>query len=114
MCNVPDPAARDAFSALLHTRAAVLADVDLASDPDERLLVRSDLSGTMQLYELRDGELVELTALPEPVAGAHYIPGARRAVLDIDEGGNERHQLDSLDLDAAAPTPVTRLHPLDA
>ena len=66
----------DAFSSLLQTRAAVLADVDLDSAPEERLLVRSDLSGTMQLYELRREELVELTALPEPVAGAHYIPGS--------------------------------------
>ncbi len=103
MSTMPDRAARDAFSALLQTRSAVLADVDLDSGAEERLLVRSDLSGTMQLYELRAGELVELTALSEPVAGAHYIPRTRRAVLEIDDGGNERHQLYLLELDAPAP-----------
>ena len=56
----------------------------------------------MQLYELASGDLVELTSLPEPVASAHYVPGARRAVLAIDEGGNERHQLYLIDLDDAA------------
>jgi dipeptidyl aminopeptidase/acylaminoacyl peptidase len=60
----------------------------------------------MQLYELASGDLVELTSLPEPVASAHYIPGARRAVLAIDAGGNERHQLYVIDLDGAAAATV--------
>ena len=111
----------DLVRALLQTRCALLADVDLDLDPGreagERLLVRTDVSGTMQLQELAAGELAELTALPEPVAGAHYLPGSRRAVLEIDEGGNERHQLYRLDLGQAAESPVTRfdeLHPLTA
>ena len=95
--------------ALLGTRSALLADVDLDAGDAERMLVRSDLEGTMQLYELRGAELVALTALPEPVADAGYVPGARRAVIAVDEGGNERHQLHLLDLDGAGETPVTGL-----
>jgi dipeptidyl aminopeptidase/acylaminoacyl peptidase len=77
----------------------VLASVDLDAREGERLLVRSDLSGTMQLYELREGRLVQLTSLPEPVATADYVPGTRQAVLAIDEGGNEHYQLFLLDLE---------------
>jgi dipeptidyl aminopeptidase/acylaminoacyl peptidase len=97
----------DLVRALLRTRRALLADVDLGQDSAERLLVRSDVTGTAQVYELASGELVQLTSLPEPVAGAHYIPGARRAILAVDEGGNERHQLYLIDLDDAAARPVT-------
>ncbi|HWD74069.1 MAG TPA: S9 family peptidase [Solirubrobacteraceae bacterium] len=92
--------------ALLETRSTILADVDLGSDAGERLLVRSDAGGTMQLDELSGGELVELTALPEPVAGARYVPGSRHAVLEIDAAGNERHQLYLLDLDQATQATV--------
>ena len=94
----------DPVRALLRTRRTFLADVD--HHAPERVLARSDVSGTMQLYELRSGDLVELTSLPEPVASAHYVPGARRAVLAVDEGGNERHQLYLIDLDNAAATTV--------
>ncbi len=114
MSAVSDRAAPDAFSALLQTRTSVLADVDLGSGSEERLLVRSDLSGTMQLHELRAGELIELTRMPEPVSGAHYVPGARRAVLEMDEGGNERHQLYMLDLEAAAQAPAASFDRLEA
>jgi dipeptidyl aminopeptidase/acylaminoacyl peptidase len=93
--------------ALLRTRRALLADVDHGDGAVERVLLRSDVSGTMQLCELASGDLVQLTALPEPVASAHYVPGARRAVLAIDEGGNERHQLYLIDLDDAAGATVT-------
>jgi acetyl esterase/lipase len=113
MRPMPDAPGRDVFSALLQTRSALLADVDPDLEVGERLLVRSDLSGTMQLYELRAGELVGLTALPEPVSSARYIPRARRAVLAIDEGGNERHQLYLLELDDAAQAPVECLHRLE-
>ena len=44
---VPDP-----VRALLRTRRTLLADVDLGEDAPERVLARSDVSGTMQLYEL--------------------------------------------------------------
>jgi len=108
------PAAEPAIRALLETRSAVLADVGPAAAPEARLLVRSDLTGTMQLYELAGGELRQHTALPEPVASAHYVPGTRQAVLAIDAGGNERHQLYRLDLDAARANPAARSHDLDA
>ena len=98
--------APDPVRALLRTRRTLLADVDLGEDAPERVLVRSDVSGTMQLCELASGDLVQLTSLSEPVASAHYVPGARRAVLAIDEGGNERHQLYVIDLDDAAAATV--------
>lgn len=104
----------DAVRALLRTRSAILADVEPAGERPERLLVRANLSGTMQLSQLRDGDLVALTALPEPVGGARYLPGSRRAVLEIDRRGNERHQLYLLDLDAAARLPVRRMDQLHA
>jgi dipeptidyl aminopeptidase/acylaminoacyl peptidase len=68
----------------------------------------------MQLYEVASGDLVQLTSLPEPVASAHYVPGTRRAVLAVDEGGNERHQLYLIDLDDAAASTVDRFERLRA
>jgi dipeptidyl aminopeptidase/acylaminoacyl peptidase len=100
--------------ALLRTRRTLLADVESGAGAQQRLLVRSDASGTFQLLELIDGDLIELTALPEPVSEAEYIPGTRRAVLAIDAGGDERDQLYELDLDAAAASPVTGLADLRA
>src|SRR5580693_3830616 len=102
------------FRALLQTPISVLAD--LADDPSasERLLIRGDATGTMQLAELVDGDRLVLTDLPEPVRGAHYLPGSRRAVLEIDAGGNERFGLWPLDLEAAAREPVTSLSRLQA
>jgi dipeptidyl aminopeptidase/acylaminoacyl peptidase len=106
---VPDP-----VRALLRTRRTFLADVDVGDGTPERVLVRSDIGGTMQLYEVVSGDQVELTSLPEPVATAHYVPGTRRAVLAIDEGGNERHQLYLIDLDDAAAATVRDLGRLEA
>jgi acetyl esterase/lipase/Tol biopolymer transport system component len=102
------------FRTLLQTSISVLADV--ADDPSgpERLLIRGDATGTMQLTELVDGQRVVLTDLPEPVRGAHYLPSSRRAVLEIDAGGNERFGLWLLDLEAAAAEPVTSLSRLRA
>jgi pimeloyl-ACP methyl ester carboxylesterase len=121
------------FAALLEARSAVLADVDLASGlaetaagpapadgapadrapaegaPAERLLVRSNLTGTMQLYEWADGSgLRRLTDLPDPVATGRYVPGTRRAVIAVDSRGDERYQLYLLDLEAAASRPARR------
>jgi protease II len=98
---VPDAPASDLVRELLRMRRTLLADVDLGPGAPERLLVRSDRPGTFQLYELASGELIELTSLSEPVATAEYVPSARRAVLAIDAGGNERHQLYLLDLEEA-------------
>ncbi len=90
----------DMITALLEAKSAFLADVDVTSGPPERLLVRSNLTGTMQLYELDPGSgLRQLTDLPEPVTTGHYVPGQRRAVIAVDRGGNERHQLYLLDLE---------------
>ncbi len=81
-----------------------LADLDRGAGAPERLLVRSDATGSFQLSELReDGELVTLTELPEPVASAQYVPGTRHAVIEADAGGNERIQLFLLDLERGAP-----------
>ena len=102
------------FRTLLRTPISVLADVDDDPSGAERLLIRGDSTGTMQLTEIIDGQLVVLTELPEPVRGAHYLPGSRRAVLEIDTGGNERFGLWLLDLDAAASEPVTSLSALRA
>ena len=88
--------------ALLRTRRTLLEDVEVASGSPERVLVRSDVSGTFQLLELVSGDLIELTSLPEPVATAEYIPGVREAVLAVDAGGNECHQLYVIDLERAA------------
>src|SRR5579884_1233435 len=111
------PGSADVVRALLRARTTLLADADRDPGARERLLVRSDMPGTMQLYELSAGELVQLTALSEPVTTAHYLPGARRAVLAVDQGGNELHQLYVLDLDEAAREPVRsfeRLHAITA
>jgi dipeptidyl aminopeptidase/acylaminoacyl peptidase len=95
------------FPELLQTKSALLADADRDPRAPERLLVRSDLTGTMQLYELCPPEpLRQVTALDEPVGSAFYLPGARRAAIEVDRGGNERHQLYLIDLDIATKRPA--------
>ncbi|HWD69349.1 MAG TPA: S9 family peptidase [Solirubrobacteraceae bacterium] len=95
-------------------RRTLLADVEQSDGERQRLLVRSDASGTFQLSELVDGRLFELTALPEPISSAEYVPGTRRAIVGIDAGGNERGQLYELDLDQATGSPMTSLAQLRA
>ena len=95
------------LAALLESRSALLADVEASLGTTERLLVRSDLTGTMQLYELgTNRELPQVTDLAEPVATAAYVPGKRAAVIASDQGGNERHQLYLVDLAAPARPPA--------
>jgi dipeptidyl aminopeptidase/acylaminoacyl peptidase len=81
---------------LLKLRSATALDVDGSGN----ILVRSDLTGTHQLYELAaaGGELRQLTDFGEPVSG-RYLPGTRSAIVQMDSGGNERHQLYRCDLD---------------
>lgn len=101
----------DIFTALLEAKSAVLADVDPAplSGPPERFLVSSNLTGTMQLYELDGGPgLRQVTDLTDPVWTGHYVPGRRRAIIAVDAGGDERHQLYLLDLEAAMERPARR------
>ncbi len=105
------------LSALLDTKSALLADVRNHPGAPESLLVRSDLTGTMQLYELTLPEsLRQVTSLAEPIATARYVPGSRRAVVEVDRGGDERHQLYLVELDVAYEGPVgpDALHPLTA
>ncbi len=104
----------DLLRALLRSPTSLLADVSRDPPGSERLLVRGDATGTMQLSELFDGERFVLTDLPESVAGAHYLPAGRQAVLEIDQGGNERYGLWLIDLDAATAEPVTELAGLRA
>jgi dipeptidyl aminopeptidase/acylaminoacyl peptidase len=87
----------DLLIRLLEARSAVLADV---ADDGAEVLVRSDDTGSMQVYRLRlqDGDLTQLTFLDEPVAVARYIPGTADAVLAVDRGGDENYQLWRLDL----------------
>ncbi len=109
---LPDQSALELFRALLRTRSAVLADV--ASGTSERVLVRSDTGGTMQLFEYVEGELVALSDLAEPVASARYVPGSDLIVVALDRGGDERHQLYLLDRAKAAAAACTSLDQLDA
>lgn len=94
----------DLVRALLSARMTVLADLDRGDGAPERLLVRSDATGSFQLSERAgDGGLTVLTELPEPVASARYVPGSRRAIIEVDAGGNERIQLFVLDLERDGP-----------
>jgi dipeptidyl aminopeptidase/acylaminoacyl peptidase len=84
---------------LIQSRSALVADVDHDPEGEDAVLIRSNLTGTMQLYELIDAaDFRQLTALPEPVASARYLRGTRRAVIEVDRGGNERHQIYVVDL----------------
>ena len=112
----------DFLRTLLETRSAYLADVDPSKASLERLLVRSDLTGTMQLYETEGGgDLRQVTDLEEPVGSARYMPvdsrrssGKRRALLEMDTGGNERFQLYLVDLDTAEVGRPARFESLEA
>jgi dipeptidyl aminopeptidase/acylaminoacyl peptidase len=93
------------LQALLRAPRAALVDVG-AFDGNDHLLVLSDLTGTRQLYELgASTPLRAVTDLPEPVSAAAYVPGQRRAVVAVDRGGDERHQLYLVELDSGANRP---------
>ncbi|HUB70128.1 MAG TPA: S9 family peptidase [Acidimicrobiales bacterium] len=100
---------------LLQAKSTVLADVEDIQGRDARLLALSNMTGTMQLYEVASqGEMLPLTDLPEPVSLAKYVPGRRMAVLEVDRGGDERHQLYTVDLEKAAKSPVQELEAMTA
>ncbi len=94
---------------LLKLRSAVAVDLDGAGN----VLVRSDLTGTFQLYELAcaGGALRPLTNFSEPVTG-RYLPRARRLIVQMDAGGNELHQLYLADIDDPPGDAPDRLEPL--
>jgi dipeptidyl aminopeptidase/acylaminoacyl peptidase len=76
--------------------------------PDgERLLVQSNLTGTMQLYGVprAGGELEQLTDFTDPVSGA-YLPARNQILLQSDVGGNERLQLSLFDPETRESTPL--------
>jgi dipeptidyl aminopeptidase/acylaminoacyl peptidase len=114
------PRTSELIGALFRTASAVMVDIEKTSADagSERLLILSNLSGTMQLCEVTGGELRELTALPESVSDASYIPASaeapRRAVIASAVGGNERDQLYLIDLDAAAEQTVRDFAGLEA
>ena len=95
---------------LLESTSTLLAD----ADAEGHVLLRSDRSGSMQLYELVPGTgLLQRTALEDPVSEARFLTGSRLAVIAVDSGGNERHQLYILDMDADGP-PASTLSALSA
>jgi len=95
------------FAALLEVKSALLVDVGRRDDGSDVLLVRSNLTGTMQLYEFdASSELRQVTGLPEPVATASYVGNGRQVVIEVDTGGDERHQLYLVDVDASRDAPL--------
>ena len=75
-----------------HLEARIAAPAGWSSD-STRLLVQSNLPGTMQLFELVPGAgLVQLTADEEPLSG-QYLPVSDRVLVQRDSGGSERSQL---------------------
>jgi len=75
----------------LHIKTAAPAGI---SPDGSKLLISSNLTGTMQLYRvgIGGGELVQITDFEEPVTGT-YLPTNERILMQMDEGGNERVQI---------------------
>jgi dipeptidyl aminopeptidase/acylaminoacyl peptidase len=94
--------ADELLTRLIEARSSAVADV--AADGSE-VLVRSDDTGSMQIYRLptRGGDRTQLTFLDEPVAAARYIPGTDDVVVAVDRGGNENYQLWVVDINGGAP-----------
>ena len=83
-----------------HLEARVALPASWSSD-GKRLLVASNLPGTLQLYELDVAarSLAQMTDEEEPVSG-RYLPVTDQILVQRDTGGNERHQLYLLGPDA--------------
>ncbi|MFJ3406910.1 alpha/beta fold hydrolase [Promicromonospora sp. NPDC090134] len=103
------PSAPEIISALLDLTAWAVFDVD----PEGRILAGNDESGSMQLVEIApDGTRTQLTALPSRCSG-RYVPGARRVVVQHDNGGDEQMQLSLLDIERTdVPATLADLAPL--
>jgi dipeptidyl aminopeptidase/acylaminoacyl peptidase len=88
-------AAKPDLRSYLEARTA--APVGFSSD-GQHVYVSANLSGTAQLYRVpvSGGELEQLTDFAEPV-GAVPVPHSDRILLQVDTGGNERHQILILD-----------------
>ena len=75
-----------------HLEARIAVPSNWSTD-GARLLVSSNLPGTMQLYELTlGGPIRPVTSEEEPVGG-RYLPVSDRVLVHRDHRGNERHQL---------------------
>jgi len=77
--------------------------------PDgSKVLVNSNLSGTMQLFVVpRDGgELTAVTSFDEPVTGG-YLPTSDEILFIKDEGGNEHHQIHRIGDDGTGLRAIT-------
>ena len=68
------------------------------SPDSSKVLVSSNLTGTMQLYTVprAGGALSRITDFEEPVAGT-YLPTSNEILVQKDEGGNERLQIYLMD-----------------
>jgi dipeptidyl aminopeptidase/acylaminoacyl peptidase len=108
--TAPPPELRD----LLQCRTTAVLDDRRGHDGEVRLLLRSDLSGTAQLYEWDAGALRQLTDLDGPVPVGRYVPGSEHVVLSTDTRGDERHQLSLLDLQAPPLADRSLLQPVTA
>lgn len=99
----PEPSTPD-LRLFLEARAA--SPVGFSGD-GRHLYVSSNLPGTAQLYRvpIEGGDLEQLTDLAEPV-GAMPIPGSDRVLLQVDSGGNERHQIYLVDGPGQDPRPL--------
>lgn len=77
------------------------------SGDGRHVYISSNLPGTAQLYRVANegGELEQLTSLSEPV-GARPVPGGDKVLLQVDSGGNERHQIYLLERPGASPRPI--------
>jgi len=77
------------------------------SPDSSKVLVSSNLTGTMQLYTvpLVGGSLSRITDFEEPVAGS-YLPTSDEILVQKDEGGNERLQIYLMDDDGGNFRPV--------
>ncbi|MGH2608506.1 MAG: alpha/beta fold hydrolase [Tepidiformaceae bacterium] len=91
--------------AFLETKSAMAAGF---SPDGTRLLVASNITGTNQLYQapVAGGAVTAITAFDEPVSG-RYLPGHEGTLLiQMDEGGNERHQVYLIEEDGSGFRPV--------
>src|SRR2546423_2538183 len=79
------------FEDYLEVRSATPSNF---SPDGTKVLVQSNLSGTLQLYvaAVTGGELRAVTNFDEPVAGA-YLPTSNDIVVSVSARGDERSQL---------------------
>lgn len=100
MPTKPAPDLRDFLEARTASPAGFSGD-------GRHVYLSSNLPGTAQLYRtpVDGGELEQLTDLSEPV-GVVPIPGGDRVLLQVDTGGNERHQVFLLDGPGDEPRPL--------